>query len=396
MDVVTSTDHLAKICTHLARAEYVTVDTEFMRESTYWPNLCLIQMAGPETDGTDGDDRTSQNAYIVDPLAGGIDLAPFYALMADEGVVKVFHAARQDVEIVHGQAGVIPLPIFDTQVAAMVCGFGESISYSNLVKAITSQDIDKSSRFTDWARRPLSDKQLRYALGDVTHLRAVYTDLNARLEKTGRAGWLREEMTTLTTPQTYETQPADAWRRLKLRVRNRKGLAVLMELAAWREQAAQDQNVPRQRVLRDEALYDIANQMPERVEQLAQLRTLSDGFARSARAKDIIQAVAAGRARDMSSVPPLKQGRTIPSDATAIVDLLRVLLKACASRHDVAAKLIATTDDLEAIALDDDADVAALRGWRREMFGEDALKIKRGDLALSVEHGRVTLRSLTP
>lgn len=379
MKLVATTPELSEACAALARHDYVAVDTEFMRETTFWPKLCLIQLAGPN------------DALIVDPLAAGIDLAPFYALMANERVVKVFHAARQDIEIVHVQAGIVPYPIFDTQVAAMVCGFGDSISYVNLVKRVTGKELDKTSRFTDWARRPLTPKQLHYALGDVTHLRDIYEHLKADLAKTGRAHWLGEEMATLTDPRTYVTHPEDAWRRLKLKVRNRKGLAVLMELAAWRERQAQAQNVPRNRILRDEALYDIANHAPTDVAKLSELRTLSEGFSRSARAREIVDVVTLGLARDPSSVPPLHSGTPNQGDAGATIDLLRVLLKAAAQRHGVAPRLIADSDDLERIALENEPNVPAMSGWRRELFGENALRLKRGELALVMNDGEVTV-----
>jgi len=379
MHVIAETKELAEACKRLALNAYVAVDTEFMRETTFWPQLCLIQLAGPGV------------ALIVDPLAPGLDLAPFYALMANKQVVKVFHAARQDIEIVHVQARIVPHPIFDTQVAAMVCGFGDSISYVNLVKRVTGKQLDKSSRFTDWSRRPLSQKQLVYAQGDVTHLCEIYEHLKADLAKTGREHWLSEEMATLTDPGTYETHPEDAWRRLKIKVRNRTGLAVLIELAAWRERQAQAQDVPRNRVLRDEALYDIANQAPTEVAQLAQLRTLSEGFSRSARAREIIDAVKRGVGRDPKTVPQVPSNSHNSAEASATMDLLRVLLKAAAQRHGVAPRLIADADDLERIALEEAPDVPALNGWRRELFGENALRLKRGELALTVKRGEVTL-----
>lgn len=377
MRLISSTADLAAACTDLSAHTFVAVDTEFMREQTFWPELCLIQLAAPGIE------------LMVDPLAKGLDLAPFWSLMANESVVKVFHAARQDIEIVFTEAGHVPRPIFDTQVAAMVCGFGESISYVNLVKRITGQDLDKSSRFTDWSRRPLSDKQLHYALGDVTHLRDVYRHLSEDLAKSGRASWLDEEMAILTDPATYQQHPETAWQRLKLRVKNRKALAVLMELAEWRERLAQSQNVPRQRILRDEALYDIANQMPSSPEQLSELRTLSEGFARSARAKDIIDAVKRGLARDQKSVPPLNHSQPLSAEATATTELLKVLLKSAAARNRVAPRLIADVEDLERIASETEPDVAALKGWRRKLFGEDALRLKRGELALTLSGGEV-------
>lgn len=377
MRVVTTTEQLAEAVRELSAHPYVAVDTEFLREQTFWPELCLVQLAGPGVE------------LIVDPLAPDIDLKPFYELMANRAVVKVFHAARQDIEIVYAEADLIPEPVFDSQVAAMVCGFGESVSYVNLVKKVTGKDLDKSSRFTDWSRRPLSEKQLVYALGDVTHLRDVYRYLKTELETTDRAQWLTEEMAGLTDPRTYETQPEEAWRRLKLRVKNRKALAVLIELAAWRERLAQAQDVPRGRILRDEALYDIANQAPTSTEQLGELRTLSDGFSRSARAKDIIEAVKRGLARDYKALPQLPQGQPLSAEATATLELLKVLLKASAARHRVAPRLIADSSDLEAIAVNGEPDVPAMKGWRRQLFGEDALRLKRGELALTLSGGEV-------
>ncbi len=302
MRIVTSSQDLSQAAQRLSTSDFVAVDTEFLREQTFWPQLCLIQIASPE------------EAMIIDPLAPGLDLAPFWKLMGEERVTKVFHAARQDIEIVYARAGLVPRPVFDTQVAAMVCGFGESVSYVNLVKNVTGIDLDKSSRFTDWSRRPLSDKQLEYALGDVTHLRDVYLHLKADIDKAGRADWLNEEMGVLTDHKTYESNPTEAWQRLKLRVKNRKALAVLMELAAWRERLAQSQDVPRARILRDEALYDIANQAPTSAEQLSQLRTLSEGFSRSARARDIIEAVKAGLERDLKSVPAISRGAQLSAE----------------------------------------------------------------------------------
>jgi ribonuclease D len=379
MHLVTSTSDLIQVCNRLSSAEFITVDTEFMREQTFWPELCLVQVASDTVEA------------IIDPLAPGIDLKVFYALMANEQVTKVFHAARQDIEIMYSEAGLIPAPIFDTQVAASVCGYGDSVSYVNLVKDITGHDIDKSSRFTDWSRRPLSEKQLLYALGDVTHLRDVYLQLRSKLDSTGRTSWLDEEMAYLTHPETYETRPEDAWRRLKMRTRNRKSFGVLIELAAWREQVAQSQNVPRSRVLRDEALYDIANQMPTNSEQLGGLRTLSDGFSRSQRAREIIEAVKRGLELDPKSLPPMSQNRPVSAEAGATIELLKVLLKAAAARHRVAPRLIAGADELERIAAEDEPDVLALKGWRRQLFGEDALRLKRGQLALTLAGGEVMI-----
>jgi ribonuclease D len=377
MQTITTTPELAALCDTLSKSDYVAVDTEFLREQTFWPLLCLIQLAGPEAEA------------VVDPLAPGLDLAPFYQLMADTSTVKVFHAARQDIEIVFLKSGVVPAPVFDSQVAAMVCGFGDSISYVNLVKKTTGADLDKSSRFTDWSRRPLSPKQLDYALADVTHLRDVYLRLRQTLDKTGRTPWLQEEMGVLTNPGTYDTSPENAWQRLRLRVKGRKSLGVLVELAAWRERLAQQLDVPRGRVLRDDALYDIANQIPVNVEALGQLRTLSDGFARSQRAKEILEAVNAGAARDPKTLPKIERNESLSAEASATLELLKVLLKAAAAEHGVAPRIIASSEDLEQLAMSNEADILALQGWRRALFGEAALKLKRGELALTLVNGEV-------
>ena len=377
MHVITSTAELAAACGRLASAPYIAIDTEFVRETTFWPDLCLIQVAG-------GSDE-----LLIDPLAPGIDLAPFFALMADPDVLKVFHAARQDLEIIFLLGKIIPAPLFDTQVAAMVCGFGDSISFSNLVKTIVGQDVDKSSQFTDWRRRPLSPKQLAYALSDVTLLRPVYEHLAAELKTTGRVGWLDEEMGFLTDPLTYDQQPDNAWQRLKLRVRNKKALGVLMEVAAWRERTAQGQNVPRGRVLKDDAIYDIANQMPKTLEELSELRTIHDGISRSEKGRDLVEAVKRGLARDQATLPPLDRGTAPTVEAQAVLELLKVLLKASAAEHKVAPKMIATSDDLERLAVEAEPDIHALQGWRRDLFGKRALDLKAGRVALRVNNGAI-------
>lgn len=382
MNIITTNEGLSAACKRLAAADFVTVDTEFMRESTFWPDLCLIQIASEEAE------------YIIDPLANGIDLRPFFDLMGQESITKVFHAARQDIEIIHKLSGTIPKPLFDTQVAAMVCGFGESVSYVNLVKKITGSELDKSSRFTDWRKRPLSDKQTRYAMGDVTHLRDIYRHLKATLEKTGRASWLMEEMGMLTSEQTYISHPEDSWKRLKMRVRKPRALAIMMELAEWRERLAQSQNLTRGRIMKDEAIYDIANQAPRTREELANLRTISKAVANSARGRELLAAVERGLARDVATLPKINSGRRLPVEAGAIVELLRVLLKACAATHGVAPKLIANAADLEKIAVSDKADVPAMHGWRYDLFGRDALALKRGKTVLGIKNGRITAMAL--
>ncbi len=377
MDLIATTAELAAACERFARNPFVSVDTEFLRETTFWPKLCVVQMASPD------------EAVVVDALAPEIDLQPLFRLMADERVAKVFHAARQDVEIFWNLAKLVPAPLFDTQVAAMVLGHGDSISYDQLVQRITGDQIDKSSRFTDWSRRPLSDAQLHYAVSDVTHLVTVYQKLKADLERSSRTDWVDEEMKVLTSPETYMQEPEHAWERLKSRVRKPKDLAVLIEVAAWREREAQARDVPRQRVLKDEAIGEIAMQQPKTAEALANMRFLSRGFERSKIGEAILAAVAAGLARDPKTLPRLQRPRSLSNGASATVELLKVLLRMSAERHGVAAKVIATTDDLEKIAADDAADVPALKGWRRELFGEQALKLKRGELSLAVENGRV-------
>jgi ribonuclease D len=376
MNLIATTAELAEVCARMARHSYVTVDTEFLRESTYYPLLCVAQMASPD------------EAVVIDALAPGIDLASFFALMTDENVCKVFHAARQDIEIVWNMAGKIPHPIFDTQVAAMVLGYGDSIAYDALVQRITGDALDKSHRFTDWSRRPLSEAQIFYARSDVTHLRDVYLKLAADLQKRERTSWVEAEMEVLTSPETYRADPARAWERLRTRARKPKDLAVLMEVAAWREREAQTRDVPRSRVLKDDVVGDIATQAPATIERLGSMRSLPKGFERSRWGPEIVAAVQRGLERDPKTLPRLERFRPAPNGA-AIVELLKVLLRMTAERHGVAAKVIATVDDLEQIAADDEADVAALKGWRRELFGDKALALKQGKLALAMEKGRV-------
>jgi ribonuclease D len=376
MEPITKNKQLAEACARLARHPFVTVDTEFLRETTYYPKLCVVQMASPD------------EAVIVDTLADSIDLAPFFELMANKEVVKVFHAARQDIEICWHAAGIIPHPIVDTQVAAMVLGYGDSISYDQLVQRITGDNLDKSHRFTDWTRRPLSDAQLAYAISDVTHLRDVYLKLSADLEKRNRSAWVRDEMKVLTSPDTYRFEPEHAWERLKTRVRKPKELAVLIEVAAWREQEAQERDVPRGRVLKDDVIGDVAVQAPATIERLGNLRSLPRGFERSKWGEAIVAAVQRGLERDPRTLPRLDRPKPA-TNGQATVELLKVLLRMISEQHGVAPKVIATVDDLDRIAADDEADVAALSGWRRELFGEHALALKHGRLSLAIERGRV-------
>jgi len=384
MTLIADTDSLAAFCARQSRADYVAVDTEFMRDKTYWPQLCLVQVAGPE------------EAAAIDPLAPGIDLAPLLALMDDQRIVKVFHAARQDIEIFFHMTGRIPEPTFDTQVAAMVCGFGEAVSYENLAAKLAGARIDKSSRFTDWSQRPLTQRQLTYALSDVTHLRPTYEKIRRRLEKSERGEWLDEEMGTLVDPATYRLEPRESWRRFKIRGGSGRFLAVLREVAAWREKTAQDKDMPRGRILRDEAVLEIAAHHPRTIEDLARTRGLTRGLAEGRFGAEIMEAVAVGMALPEAECPVPPPKIETPPGLGPLVDLLRVLLKMKCEDHDVAQKLVASADDLERIAADDDADVPALHGWRREVYGQHAIALKHGHLALTARGKSIAVVALHP
>jgi ribonuclease D len=377
MTPITTTAELEAFCDKVKGQPFVAVDTEFMRETTYWPKLCLIQAA------------TLTAEAVIDPLAEGIDLEPFCKILRDEKILKVFHAARQDVEIFNNLKA-MPKPLFDTQVAAMAAGYGEQIAYDALVRQTLKIELDKSSRFTDWARRPLSDNQLTYALADVTHLARVYPMLRKRLEQEGRLGWVSEEMANLSDPANYDVDPENAWRRLKPRRHTAKYLAVYRAVAAWRERTAQLRDQPRGRILKDEAIDEIATQAPADAEALDRLRSVPKGFSGSRFGPDLIAAVREAL-RDPEGYAPVIERTRGPSSpaAGAVVELLKVLLKARAEEAGVASKLIATVADLEQIANDDQADTAALKGWRRDAFGEDALRLKRGELALVLDGARV-------
>ncbi len=380
MKLIDSTEELSATCARLAHHPFITIDTEFIRETTFWPVLCLVQVA------------SADEAVMIDPLAKGIDLSPLFELLADTNVLKVFHAARQDIEIFFNLTGAVPEPIFDAQVAAMVCGFGDAIAYDQLVKRITGAHIDKSSRFTDWRARPLSERQLSYALADVTHLRDVYVDLSERLKTENREHWVREEMGVLTAPETYDLKPEDAWQRLKLRVRKPIELQILKNIAAWRETEARSRNQPRRRILKDDAIYEIAQQQPQTPEALARLRSLNKGIERSSMAAPLIKAVTDALEVDKHDLPPIPRPPASPEGTSAAVDLLRVLLKLTAEEQGVAQKIIATTDDLEQIAIHGEAaDVGALKGWRREVFGDKALRTVNGELAIRFEQRKLSV-----
>jgi len=372
MSVITDSAELAAFCRRLAQAEFVTVDTEFMRERTYWPVLCLVQLAGPE------------EAAAIDPLAPGMDLAPLFELMKDERVLKVFHAARQDMEIFVHLTGAVPHPVFDTQVAAMVCGFGDQVGYEQLARKLASAQIDKDSRFTDWQRRPLTDKQIDYALADVTHLRTAYQKIRAMLDRSGRASWIEEEMVVLTNPRTYRVEADEAWERIKIKGRKPRVMAVLRELAAWREETAQRRDVPRQRVVKDDALAQIAIQQPTSSEELERIRLVPQGFSRSEDGRALVEAVRRGMAIPKDQLPTQEKEsgrRDLPPPA--LVDLLKVLLRARCEAEGVAPRLVANMADVERFAADEDPENPLRHGWRCELFGKDAERLKRGELALA-------------
>ncbi len=376
MKTITTTADLAQFCEEAARHDYVTVDTEFLRERTYYSKLCLVQLAMPGTDDS--------NAVLVDPLAAGISLEPLYDLFRDTSVVKVFHAARQDLEIFYVDAEVFPEPLFDTQVAAMVCGFGEQVGYETLVRKIAHQSLDKTSRFTDWSRRPLTDAQKTYALADVTHLRQIYEFLADKLEKTGRARWVAEELETLLSPETYVTEPQDAWKRVKTRTNSPKFLAIVRELAAFREDYARTRNIPRNRVFKDDALVELASLKPTNGEELNRARLLLRDARKGEIAAGILKAVAAGVACKPADMPQPDLRRDKLQVNPALADLLRVLLKSKTESAGVAAKLIASAADLDLLSAGL-RDVQALRGWRHEVFGADALLLCEGKIALAAD-----------
>jgi len=377
MDMIVSTDALAAFCTRAAGFDYVTVDTEFLRETTYWPKLCLIQAA------------TDDEAVLIDPLVPGLDLEPFYELLANEKVRKVFHAARQDIEIFVKATGKVPANIFDTQVAASVCGFGDSVSYDNLVRSITNVELDKSSRFTDWSARPLSEKQKVYALADVTHLRDVYQALLKQVDDTGRWDWVEDELAVLESIHTYVVQPEHAWERLKARLNKPRDVAALKALAAWRERRAQETDQPRSRILKDDALIELAMQRPLAAEAFDKLRAVQRGFGRSTAAGEIVNMLKEVEGLGKTDLPKLPDRYRGPSPKGAVGDLIRVLLKAVSEEHGVASRIIATSDEIDSLVLDDEADVPALKGWRRKLFGDKALAIKHGKIGLAAGKGGV-------
>jgi ribonuclease D len=383
--LVTTTEHLARLADTVAKADFITVDTEFMRESTYWPELCLVQVASPD------------HAFAIDPLAPGLDLAPFLDLLADPDLLKVIHAGGQDIEIFLQLTGRVPQPLFDTQVAAMALGMGEQVGYAGLVAHFTGQQVDKGARFTDWARRPLSDRQLAYAIADVTHLATLFPKMLAKLRKTGRGEWLDEEMARITEPGNYIVDPENAWQRLKLPSRKPEVLGRLKALARWRELEARDKNVPRGRIVKDETLADLAAGPPATQADLAKVRGLSPAWASNAIGSRLMQVMAEAPPMPAAELPPKDGGRPgLSTDANLVADLLKLLLKIRAKEKGVAPRLIARGEELESIAAGIRAGLPMLEGWRHELFGRDALALVEGRLGFSVEGGTLRMRPLDP
>jgi ribonuclease D len=381
MTLITTTKDLKAFCIRLKKAEFITVDTEFIRERTYWARLCLIQVAGPD------------EAFAIDPLAEGMDLSPLYELFLNKKIVKVFHACRQDLEIFFKEMhGKLPTPLFDTQVAAMVCGYGEQVSYEVLVNSILKKQLDKSSRFTDWAQRPLTAKQLKYALADVTYLRTIYERLSAKIEKQKRGAWIKDEFKNLSDKENYISHPEDAWERIKLPTHKPRVLGVLKEIATWREQAAQNADVPRGRILKDEALAEIALHMPVTREALGKMRSMQHGFSESEKGQHLLEAVQRGMALAEKDLPKRDPRPHFPPGLAPTIDLLRVLLKLKCEENEVASKLLANAADLELIAAyGDKAEVPALSGWRLKVFGKEALDLRNGKLAIAIENNKLKI-----
>ncbi len=384
MPVITDNQRLNEVCENLSRHDFITIDTEFLREKTYYPKLCLIQVSSPEGE-----------AHAIDPIEGNLDLAPLLDLLANQKILKVLHAARQDLEIFYALMNEVPRPFFDTQIAAMVCGYGDSVGYEALVRNITGTQIDKSVQFTDWSRRPLSKKQIDYALGDVTHLCKVYRHLAAKLEERGRTSWVFEEEAILEDPAIYENNPEEAWRRIKVKTPKPKMLAVLREIAAWREIRAQEKNIPRPWVLRDETLADMAAQAPKDAGQLKKIRNMPGDMADRPAGKALLECIQKGLATPKDKMPQPIKKKPLAPQAAATVDVLRMLLKVQCTESEVASKLVASKEDLEAIAMDDNADVPALKGWRYEVFGKEALALKKGKLAIGLKDTNITKFEVT-
>lgn len=384
MSIISTQSALDSLCQSLRQHPFITIDTEFLRDKTYYPTLCLVQVAPPEGE-----------ALAIDPLAKDLDLTPLFDLLADPAVIKVFHAARQDLEIFFNLTGKIPQSIFDTQVAAMVLGYGDQIGYLNLVQDICHKKLDKGAQFTDWSRRPLTERQLYYALDDVLWLREVYVHLDRQLKQRGRTEWVFEEMGILTTPDTYQNHPEEAWQRLKLRTDKPQAIAVLMEVAKWREAEAQRRNIPRGRILRDETLLDIAVHAPQNVDELKHIRGLGEDVARGKLGQALLHAIGTGLAMPKDQIPRQERKKPLPQNLVPVVEMLKLLLRIVASENDVAARLIASPEDLEALARADNADIPAMKGWRHDVFGREALDLKHGRIGLAVKGGEIIRKNFS-
>jgi ribonuclease D len=379
MTLITQTNNLESFCKRAEVSSYITIDTEFVRETTYWPQLCLIQVG------------LKDEAVAIDPLAEGIDLTSFFSLLQNPQIIKVFHSGRQDVEIFYHLTGKIPDPLFDTQIAAMVCGFGESVGYDVLVQKFAKISIDKSSRYTHWAQRPLTEKQLTYALGDVIHLRIIYEKLYKKIMEEDRLHWLHDELAVLKDPATYAVDPYAVWQKIRVRSPKPRMLAILRELAAWRELTAQQRNVPRVRVMRDEAMLELAAASPQTLQELKRMRGLSVSIVDGKEGQNILELIQKAQSLPLEGCPQVKREGTSPPGASALAEMLRLLLKIKAEKYHVAQKLIATTSDLEEIARSSNPNIPALEGWRREIFGNAALALKEGKVAIGIKNHRISL-----
>lgn len=378
--IIKNQDELNNFCRDLAAHDFITIDTEFLREKTYYPKLCLVQLSGPD-----------KNAKAIDPLVGDLDLTPLFDLLADESVLKIFHAARQDLEIFYNLTGKVVTPFFDTQIAAMVCGFGDSVGYENLVKNICNKQLDKSSQFTDWSNRPLSEKQLNYALGDVTHLVDIYKHLSQKLEERGRTSWVFQEEGVLNDPATYANDPQESYKRIKIRSPRPKTLAILRELAAWREKRAQDKDIPRPWVMRDDTLADMAGQAPKDAKHLAKIRNFSKDLAKGSVGETLLEIIKKAGESDKSTWPKVVKRRPPPPHISSTIDILKLLLKVQCAENDVATKLVASKEDIEALATGNHSDVPAMQGWRYEVFGQHIEALKKGELAIGLKDDNIKL-----
>jgi ribonuclease D len=376
--IITDQQELTKLCENLKNHPFITIDTEFLREKTYYPKLCLVQVSGPD-----------QKAAAIDPVEGDLDLSPLFEILRDRKILKVIHSGRQDLEIFYNLMGEVPGPFFDTQIAAMVCGYGDSVGYEGLVRDLTGNALDKGMQFTDWSRRPLSDRQIDYALGDVTHLVEIYKKLSARLDDRGRTQWVFEEEKILSNPATYNNAPEDSWRRIKMKTPRPRDLAVLREIAAWREHEAQRKNLPRAWIMRDETLADMASQAPTTPDQFKKIRGITPDFADGEKGEALIGLIKKALESDKSTWPKPEARKIIPPDARATAEILKMLLRIQSAEYGVAAKLIAGTDDLDIIAMENAPDIPAMKGWRHDVFGKDAMALKAGKIAIGMKDGHI-------